>query len=55
VSNPFDTGYYSSAELRAFPFARVGETCLVARNCTIVGLPNITLGDDVRIDSYTAR
>jgi galactoside O-acetyltransferase len=54
VSNPFDTGYYGSLELRAFPFARVGENCLVARNCTIVGLQNITLGDNVRIDSYTA-
>lgn len=52
--NPFDPGYYSSAELRQFGFARVGEGCAVARNCTILGLENITLGDRVRIDGYTS-
>lgn len=50
--NPFDTGYYTSAELRAFPFARVGENSAIARNCTIVGLQNIAIGDHVRIDSH---
>jgi acetyltransferase-like isoleucine patch superfamily enzyme len=48
--NPFDPGYYTSAQLRGFGFARVGEHVLVARNCTIIGLENITLGDNVRID-----
>ncbi len=52
--NPFDPGYYRSEELRAFGFARVGEGCAVARNCTIIGLENIVLGDRVRIDGYTA-
>lgn len=52
--NPFDPGYYSSDELRAFGFARVGEDCFVARNCTIIGLENITLGDRVRIDGFTS-
>ena len=51
--NPFDPGYFTSAELRQFGFARVGENCIVARNCTILGLENIVLGDDVRIDGYT--
>lgn len=53
MTNPFDTGYYSSAELRAFPFVRVGENSAIARNCTIVGLHNIAVGDHVRIDSGT--
>lgn len=54
TSNPFDPGYYTSLELRAFGFARVGEGCMVARNCTIVGLANITIGDNVRIDGFTS-
>lgn len=54
MSNPFDPGYYSSMELRAFGFARVGEGCMVARNCTIIGLANITIGDNVRIDGFTS-
>ena len=54
MTNPFDPGYYTSLELRAFGFARVGEGCLIARNCTIIGLANITIGDNVRIDGFTS-
>lgn len=54
MSNPFDPGYYTSAELRAFGFARVGEHSMVARNCTIIGLANITIGDHVRVDGYSS-
>ena len=53
-SNPFDPGYYTSLELRAFGFARVGEGCMIARNCTVIGLANITIGDNVRIDGFTS-
>jgi acetyltransferase-like isoleucine patch superfamily enzyme len=53
VSNPFHPGYFLTDELRCMGFARVGEGCAIARNCTIVGLENITLGDFVRIDGYT--
>lgn len=54
MSNPFDPGYYTSPELRQFGFARVGEHCMVARNCTIIGLENVSLGDHVRIDGFTS-
>jgi galactoside O-acetyltransferase len=54
VQSPFDPGYYSSIELRAFPFARVGENVAISRNCTIIGLENITIGDNVRIDGFTS-
>lgn len=54
VENPFDPGYFASAELRAFPFARVGENSAISRNCTIIGLQNITIGDNVRIDGFTS-
>jgi galactoside O-acetyltransferase len=54
MGNPFDPGYYSSPELRSFGFARVGENSIVARNCTIIGLQNIVIGDNVRVDGFTS-
>ena len=54
MENPFNPGYYSSLELRSFGFARVGENSAVARNCTIIGLENIVIGDNVRIDGFTS-
>lgn len=51
MQNPFDTGYYCTDELRDFGFAHVGENVRVARNCTIMGLHNISLGDNCRIDA----
>ncbi len=52
--NPFDPGYYHEDELRDFGFKSVGRDVRVARNCTIIGLENISLGDHVRIDGFTA-
>jgi len=54
MERPFDPGYFVSAELRQMGFARVGENSAISRNCTIVGLPNIVIGDDVRIDGFTS-
>jgi acetyltransferase-like isoleucine patch superfamily enzyme len=51
--NPFDPGYFGSEELRSFGFARVGREVQIARNCTIIGLRNIAIGDYVRIDACT--
>ncbi len=48
--NPFDPGYYKDEELKAFGFASVGEHVQVGKNCTLIGLENISLGNDVRID-----
>lgn len=52
-NNPFDPGYFETPELRAMGFAGVGEDIRVARNCTLIGLANITLGNHVRIDGPT--
>lgn len=54
MHNPFQPGYFTSDELRSFGFARVGEGVAIARNCTVVGLENITIGDNVRIDGFTS-
>lgn len=50
IGNPFNPGYFQSDELRAFGFKRVGENVKIAKNCTIIGLENISLGSNIRID-----
>ena len=53
TSRPFDPGYATTDELRSLGFAHLGDNVMVARNCTIVGLGNIYIGDNVRIDGMT--
>ena len=48
--NPFDPGYFESDELRYFGFRSVGDNVKIAKNSTIIGLSNITLGNNIRID-----
>lgn len=48
--NPFDQGYFESAELRTFGFKSIGENVIIAKNSTIIGLKNISLGNNIRID-----
>lgn len=48
--NPFNPGYFETAELRSFGFRSVGDSVRVARNSTIIGLCNIELGSNIRID-----
>lgn len=50
--NPFGTGYYHSEELRAFGFEAIGENVKIAKNCTIAGLSNISIGNNVTIDAF---
>jgi len=52
MQNPFEIGYYKSDELRAMGFAEVGKNVSIAKNCSIHGLQNISLGDNVRIDGF---
>jgi acetyltransferase-like isoleucine patch superfamily enzyme len=51
--NPFDSGYYGAHDLRQFGFKAVGENVKIAKDCIIIGLPNISFGNNVRIDSGT--
>jgi acetyltransferase-like isoleucine patch superfamily enzyme len=53
MNNPFDQGFYDSSQLRFFGFKGIGNNVKIAKNCTIVGLENIEIGDNVRIDSNT--
>ena len=50
---PFNPGYATTDELRTLGFSHVGANVMVARNCTIIGLENIHIGDNVRIDGQT--
>ncbi|KAA6101327.1 MULTISPECIES: acyltransferase [unclassified Pantoea] len=52
-TEPFNPGYYTEHELNSFGFKHVGRQVMVAKNCTIIGLHNITLGDHVRIDGFS--
>lgn len=50
--NPFNAKYYHEDELQEFGFKSVGTDVRIAKNCTIVGLQNITIGNHVIIDSF---
>ena len=52
-SDPLNPGFYSSEELRDFGIAQVGLNVQVAKNITIIGVENIYLGNNVRIDGNT--
>ena len=50
--NPFDLGYYNEHDLSKMGFKALGRNVQIAKNCTIIGLENIEIGDHVRIDGY---
>ncbi|RKE24457.1 galactoside O-acetyltransferase [Paraburkholderia sp. BL23I1N1] len=53
MENPFNPGYWTEGELMTFGFGKIGTNVRVAKNCTIIGMPNISFGDNVRIDGPT--
>ncbi|MDA9559164.1 acyltransferase [Alphaproteobacteria bacterium] len=48
--NPFDQGYFCSEDLKNMGFKNVGTNVKIAKNCTIIGLQNINIKNNVRID-----
>ena len=52
ITKPFDSGYYSEDDLKNAGFKSLGKNVRIAINNTIIGLENITIGDNVRIDGY---
>jgi acetyltransferase-like isoleucine patch superfamily enzyme len=52
AANPFDQGYFESEALRHLGFKSVGKNVQIAKNSTIIGLKNIVLGDNIRIDDF---
>ena len=49
---PFATEYYNESELRTYGFKSVGNNVRIAKNCTINGLSNISIDDNVIIDTF---
>jgi acetyltransferase-like isoleucine patch superfamily enzyme len=52
LMNPFNPGYFNEDDLKDAGFKSLGRHVQIAKNCTIVGLENIAIGDHVRIDPY---
>jgi acetyltransferase-like isoleucine patch superfamily enzyme len=50
--NPFETGYYTENELQTMGFKAIGKNVKIAKNCTISGLSNISIGNNVIIDAF---
>ena len=51
--NPFNPGYFNEKDLKEFGFKSVGKNVLIAKNCIIIGVENISIGDNVRIDGFS--
>tara|TARA_B100000780_G_C21076155_1_gene433211 strand:- start:807 stop:1355 length:549 start_codon:yes stop_codon:yes gene_type:complete len=54
MKNIFDDGFYKSQQLKKFGFKRIGKNVQISKNCLIVGIKNISILDNVRIDSFTS-
>jgi galactoside O-acetyltransferase len=54
TTNPFNPGYYTEDDLKNAGFKALGKNVRIAKNNTIIGLENIVIGDNVRIDGYCA-
>jgi acetyltransferase-like isoleucine patch superfamily enzyme len=54
MSNPFDPGYFDEHELALMGFKSMGNNVRIAKSCTIIGLENIAIGNNVRIDGYSS-
>lgn len=52
MNDIFNLGYYSENDLKQAGIKQVGTNVMIYKNCTIVGLQNISIGDNVRIDAY---
>ena len=52
MSNPFQSRYYGTAELEKLGFKKVGFNVSISEHATLVGLENISIGSNVRIDSH---
>jgi galactoside O-acetyltransferase len=44
--------YYSAEDLKLLGIKRVGKNVFISKESVIVGIENIEIGDNVRIDSY---
>ncbi|MFL9867288.1 acyltransferase [Paraburkholderia fungorum] len=53
MNNPLNPGYFTEDELSQLGLPSVGHNVRIARNCIVVGIENMTIGNNVRIDGPT--
>lgn len=51
--NNINTEYFSESELRRFKFHKIGKNVLISKSCVIKNCNNISIGNNVRVDSYS--
>jgi len=49
----FGPTHYTEHDLKEEGFRALGSNVRIARNCTVVGAENISIGNNVRIDGYS--
>jgi galactoside O-acetyltransferase len=54
MKNIFDNGFYKSQQLKKIGFKKIGNNVKISKNCLIIGIKNISISDNVRIDSFTS-
>ncbi|MFM0046335.1 acyltransferase [Paraburkholderia sediminicola] len=52
-SDLLNPGYWTDFDLTSAGFGSIGRNVRIAKNCTIVGMQNIHIGDHVRIDGLS--
>jgi len=52
MNNPFGPSYFTEDDLRDAGFNSLGKNVRIAKSNKIIGLHNIEIGDNVRIDDY---
>jgi acetyltransferase-like isoleucine patch superfamily enzyme/folate-dependent phosphoribosylglycinamide formyltransferase PurN len=54
AKNIFDRGFYTERDLNKLPFKYLGKNIKISKDCLIKGVKNISIKNNVRIDSYTS-
>ena len=54
AKNIFDRGFYTERDLKKLSFKYLGKNIRISKDCLINGVKNISIKDNVRIDSYTS-
>jgi galactoside O-acetyltransferase len=52
MSRLLDSGYYDEHDLKDEGFKALGQNVRIAKNSTVIGIENISIGNHVRIDGY---
>lgn len=54
MKNIFDKGFYTDKNLSKIGFKKIGKNVKISKSCLIVGVKNISLGNNIRIDAFTS-